>query len=599
VRSPVILLLTAHAVLLGWTSWTKCLGRAETGHLAAAVYFWRMNRFDVFHVNPPLTRMIVSIPVALCNPTLDFSSYSPQPEDRCEWDLGSELLSANSDRRIRWCAFLARCSLIPLMLLGAYCGFLLSRDVYGELSAYVFLVLWCFSPFILAWGATICPDAVAAALGLAAVYAFRHWARCPTGANAAFAGVAMGLLPLTKLTWITAFAVWPLMWCLWRVFPAERPANDRPKTQQPPLKQLCLLLLCALLTINVGYGFDGTFRRLGDFQFNCKMLGGNDVETIDGTCVVSGNRFHSSVLGVLPVPLPTEFVQGVDTQKRDFERGLPSYLAGQWADRGWRYYYLYALAVKEPLGNLCLLAVAMTITVWKSKSTCYSRDEMLVLVLALFLFAFVSTQAGFSINARYILPALAFLYVWISKVGRLLANYPRAGRPRALSAAVLLAITWSTVSSLGAYPHSLSYFNELDGGPRNGGQHLLGSNTEWGQDLRYLKAWIDDHPDIEFDGQIFESSGPIWLLGISESHNPPINSPIDHSLSVYSARGAYGPQPGWYALGVNSLYSRDDKYRYFLNFRPVASAGYSIYIYHIAFDDANEVRRKLGVPEID
>lgn len=49
---------------------------------------------------------------------------------------------------------------------------------------------------------------------------------------------------------------------------------------------------------------------------------------------------------------------------------------------------------------------------------------------------------------------------------------------------------WFLVSSLWIYPHNLSYFNESIGGPLCGPQHLLGSNLDWGQDLRYL-LWDD------------------------------------------------------------------------------------------------------------
>ena len=56
--------------------------------------------------------------------------------------------------------------------------------------------------------------------------------------------------------------------------------------------------------------------------------------------------------------------------------------------------------------------------------------------------------------------------------------------------------------------------------------------------------------------------------------------------------------PGWYALSVNEIYSRDRQYRYFLNFQPAAMAGYSIYIYHITLDEANRVRREMGLLEL-
>jgi len=60
----------------------------------------------------------------------------------------------------------------------------------------------------------------------------------------------------------------------------------------------------------------------------------------------------------------------------------------------------------------------------------------------------------------------------------------------------------------------------------------------------------------------------------------------------------FGPLPGWYALSVNEIYGQSQRYRYFLNFRPVAMAGYSIYIYHITLDEANRVRRESGLKEL-
>ena len=59
------------------------------------------------------------------------------------------------------------------------------------------------------------------------------------------------------------------------------------------------------------------------------------------------------------MPLPKNYVLGVDLQKRDFESySQPSYLRGQFSPRGWWYYYLYALAVKVPLGTWLLVGLA-------------------------------------------------------------------------------------------------------------------------------------------------------------------------------------------------------------------------------------------------
>jgi len=53
-----------------------------------------------------------------------------------------------------------------------------------------------------------------------------------------------------------------------------------------------------------------------------------------------GNRFKDLLPGSFPMPLPANYIQGIDTQRLDFERGLPSYLRGEWSEHGW-----YALSV--------------------------------------------------------------------------------------------------------------------------------------------------------------------------------------------------------------------------------------------------------------
>ena len=82
-----------------------------------------------------------------------------------------------------------------------------------------------------------------------------------------------------------------------------------------------------------------------------------------------------------------------------------------------------------------------------------------------------------------------------------------------------------------------------------------------------------------------------------ESAGPPPFGPDGINLRSDS-KAKYGPQPGWYALSVNEIYRQSGKYRYFLEFQPVAMAGYSICIYHVTLDDAKRVRRGLGLPEL-
>lgn len=373
-------IFSIYSLLLAVLSCETCPSRTEIGHLGATVYSWETFRFDVYAVNPPLARFICGLPVLLYRPTCDFSLYSSCAQVRCELGLGAAVIAQSGPEITRSCFRIARWSLIPLLLLGAYFGYRLCQEMYGYSAAFVFLLLWCSSPLLLAWGATICPDAVAAALGVVAVYTLRQWLREPNWMRAAIAGVCLGLLPLTKLTWIIAFGIWPVIWCVWTL-PIYLTKADKRCLPLPSLRQLATILLIGLYTLNMGYLCDGTFRPLGKYAFISQLLRGGEVpENQQPLSTPTQNRFAGTWLSAIPVPLPTDFVRGIDTQRLDFERGLPSYLRGQWADHGWWYYYLYALLVKEPLGTWCLVALAIGATIFGRGYSALWRDEMLVLV---------------------------------------------------------------------------------------------------------------------------------------------------------------------------------------------------------------------------
>jgi hypothetical protein len=593
--------------------------------LAAGVRHWQDGRFDLFRVNPPLVRMVAALPVLCLQPATDWSRSQDIVGRRPEFDVGEDFIRANGERSL-WLFKLARWACIPLSILGGYICFRWARELYGFSSGIVATILWCFSPSIVAHAQLISGDAGATALGAVAGYLFWRWLCRPTWFNTALAGLALGLAELSKTTWVVLFPLWPSFWLVWNL--TKRPLVSWHRWGREA-SRLTVILVLAICVINLGYGGEGAFHRLGDIRFVSRALAGT-VDYRDGA-FQGANRFSESCWASVRVPLPLSYVQGIDIQKRDFEARRYSYLAGQWAGGGWWYYYLYALAIKEPMGSWCLVALAFAVTVLRRRYSASWRDEMVVLAPFFVVLTFVSSQTGFSVHSRYVIPALPFLFVWISKVGRVFETHPFTRKRLAVAMLVALALTWSVGSSLAVYPHSLSYFNELaavlptpadeafpkamgmsdenrsilstiiNAGPRNGPRHLLDSNIDWGQDLFYLKDWLDEHPQVKLAGLACWGSYPAMLAGIPDTPMPligPHELAAEGGPATQQVAAELGPKPGWYALSVNYIYSRDHQYRYFLHFEPVATAGYSIYIYHITIDKANRVRRELGLPEL-
>ncbi len=336
----VVVCVCVQTSLLAWGAWRQSPTCNEVAHLAAGVSYWQFGRFDVYRVNPPLTRLVAAAPCLLTGCATNWASFYDAPGARPEWEIGKDFIAANRERSL-WLYTIARWACLPFSWLGAWVCFRWARELYGDTAGLLALALWCFEPNILAHGQLVTPDAGATALGLAASYCFWRWLKTPTWPRTVLTGGVLGLAELTKFTWLILFVLWPILWLAWRLTlrcgplgrtrgtgrqtrgvclgatPSDPPAARRAAT--PWLReaaQVMLILFLALYVINLGYGFEGSFQPLRKFQFVSEALAETDVVEGQPVAQPGTNRFAKSRLGDLRIPLPSNFVLGLDVQKR-------------------------------------------------------------------------------------------------------------------------------------------------------------------------------------------------------------------------------------------------------------------------------------------
>ncbi|HZV04529.1 MAG TPA: glycosyltransferase family 39 protein [Gemmataceae bacterium] len=602
VRLSIAVILLIHALLLLDGSRKNFVVIDEAGHLVAGISHWTTGTYSMYRVNPPLARMLAVIPVFLLHP--DTKAIQPVlgTAKRAEFECANPFALDNAERYLD-ILFLARLAGILWSCLGGWLVYRWGSDLYSNRAGLLALVLWCFNPSILAHAQVVTPDLPATVAGLAATYCFWRYLREPSWFSAMLTGVVLGIAELTKFTLLYLYALGPLLWLLnrWRL----RVAGNSTVPFWSQFGQCLAMVGISILIINLGYEFQGTGKPLGGYVFVTRALGGDPPP--DASYVHSNtNRFKDSWLGTLPVPLPAEFLSGIDRQRLDFEVGSFSFLRGEWKRGGWWYYYLYALAVKLPIGLLALV-------VWGFLSSLIGYPYRTWLVYECFLWlpvlsvmVLVSSQTGFNHHMRYVLPIFPFLIVGASRLSWFLSHqHWKTGL-------LVLSLTlWSIASTLVIHPHYLSYFNEVAGGPDNGHNHLIDSNIDWGQDLLFLKAWLEKHPEAHpLRLAAFNTIDP-GVIGIQFTL-PPLG-PISRDITQDSHFRQLGPHPGYYALDVNFVHGyaypvadsrgqfgsiRLHEYEYFQHFHPIAKAGYSIFIYHITLEEANAVRRELGLPAL-
>lgn len=635
-RICLLLLLGIHAGLLAWSGLVHSPTVDEIAHLASGISHWKFGRFELYSVNPPLVRTVAAGPVLFsCDPELDWSAYRADPQARSEVIVGRRFAEING---AAVCPMLtvARWACIPFSLLGAALCFVWARELYSPRAGLLAASLWCFSPFMLGHGALITADVPAASLGLAAFLSFRRWLRTVGPESALLAGAVLGAALLTKSTWIVLLGLWPLLWLLCR--------GRAWRTIWQIVRELAALgaiLIIGLAVVNAFYGFRGAFTRLGAFEFCSESLAG----PLDERDSLRGNRFAGSLLASVPMPLPANYLQGIDIQKRDFEFGRTRtawspYLFGEWRAGGWWYFYFVALAAKEPLGLWVLFVFAsLSATArwcgnpgrrpaggdppkrrrfWKKMvasagiacgadggtsgrgspspiagaaglAACSRHTDRLLLAAgAATVLGLVTANTGLC-NGRYAIPALPFLYIFCGQAACLVTKlYPIRS--------ITVALIWLAfvASSVRFFPHSLSYINEIFGGPARNDEIFADSDIDWGQDLLFLEEWLQSHPEIRQLHLAYFGSLHPHNIGM-DFRLPPYRKQDFDPYSPFRAARA-NEERQWYA--VSRTFLRGKRYRipdgsgdfqpldepaftYFLQFEPTETVGYSINLYHL------------------
>jgi 4-amino-4-deoxy-L-arabinose transferase-like glycosyltransferase len=332
--------------------------------------------------------------------------------------------------------------------------------------------LYFLSPTVLAHGHLATIDVGCMFSIFLSVFVFQWAYREVAWWRVGLAGVAWGIALLVKFT---AVLLLPVFFFL--------VASYRWRDWRRAVGELALLSVIAMAVINLVMGFRGSFELLGAYKF-----------------VSSFGQFVTEIIpSWLPVPLPVDYVMGFDAQTRDVEAGeFGSYLFGRWSHEGWWFYGLVALAVKEPLPFLAMLAASA----WWWRRNSLQREEALAIVvpLAVLLF-FILFFNRLNIGVRYLLPVFPFLFLFFGAVWREL----RQRRVQIVAAGILL---YYAATLAWIHPAYLSYFNLAVGGPGNGHRVLADSNLDWGQDLYRLKPTL----------QKLGHHGPIGLLYFGHVH---------------------------------------------------------------------------------
>src|SRR5947209_9102238 len=99
---PLIALLALQAGLVIVSSWGNSPCCDEVGHVAAGLHHWETGTFDLYRVNPPLPRLVATLPLKALGVANPLCELDVRPPERPEFALGRRLIAAQGTNSVGW-----------------------------------------------------------------------------------------------------------------------------------------------------------------------------------------------------------------------------------------------------------------------------------------------------------------------------------------------------------------------------------------------------------------------------------------------------------------------------------------------------------------
>lgn len=502
----------------------------EVAGLPAGYVFLKTGQWRLIPAHPPLIFALSAIPLLVINPRLDLTDPDLTRKSPNPYNVGLNFLAANNDddRLFFW-------GRLPVLLLALLLGYFVYRwavELYGGNAGLMALLLYAFCPTIIAHSGFVSYDIGLSCFFTLSLYKLWRFISGGTWHHLLWTGLLLGCALASKTPAVILPPVFVVLMLLavWKFPRRERSDTASPASAPGPAFPLAANTLRDRLRLSLA-----------------------------ALTLIFLTAFGILYTIYLFPEDPLFYVRAVLLAPYLHVLNYPYYLMGQFRAGGWWYYFPVAYAIKTPIPMLLLILFALWH--WYRQGGGWFHEVFLLLSVLAFVIL-ISSMAN-PLGVRYLLPIYPLLFIFVSRTAPLFTQ-----RTVAIVAGSVLA-AWYLSTPFRIYPDYLAYFNELIGGPKYGIEYLDDSNIDWGQNLKRLKRYLDEHA-LERAKLLYFGTGRPKYYGIRAE--PMQLSDLGRT-----------PEPGIYIISANALvrarayFNIDWLKRYTL----VDVIGYSFYVFRV------------------
>ena len=469
-----VLLLLVFLGELTFSIRQQSLSWDEGDHIFAGYMSWKKVDFGINPEHPPLVKALAAIPLQPIHLKVPDPKGLASFKDEAYFDGRDFIFGNGGEAEADRIIFRARMAAASLSLLLGLLVFLAAREMFGDGAALFALALVVFEPNMIAHGAYVTTDMGISCFMFASIYAMYRYVKAPSVGRLIVLGLVSGLALASKhsgvllLPFGLALIITEILWSS---------PETRTNKRRVALRLTGAFLAASTIAIVVLWAFYG-FRyaaRPGGMQLSPSLAEyARGLKGLEPQVYLALARLHL---------LPESYLYGL-VDVRLISDSFSTYIFGKVYAHGVWFYFPAAFIIKSTAAFMgLLLLTGFAIVTGKLRA----RREVFFLTIPPVLYLLIATGTGLNIGARHILPMYPFLSVLIGGATLALAH-----KDRRWAYVVGLLLAWHVVSSARAYPNYLAYSNEFWGGPANTYKYLTDSNTDWGQQLKAVKKYLDN-----------------------------------------------------------------------------------------------------------
>jgi hypothetical protein len=449
----------------------------EGDHIYAGYMNWKHGEYDLNPEHPPLVKLVATLPL------LELPLKTAPRQGRFfkseSYYGGRELLFRNGpDSGGSYTAdallFRTHMAVMVFSLGVALLLFVAGWELFGPIAGLIAMALWVFDPTVLANAPFVTTDTGAAFGFFASVYAFFRFTQQMTWKRMVMCGIAVGVALACKHNTVLLLPILLLLAggdviATWR------------KQQEWPGRR-CLRLCVGMagisaiaLTLLWGvYSFRFAMHPVG-VSMPPLVTQITTLSPVMSRLVGFCARFHL---------LPESYLYGLVDVVR-VGTFMPTYIFGKLYAHGQWFYFPALLSLKWSEGVLGLLLMSLFAFAFGK----FGRTrQVFFMVLPAIFYLGVAMASPLNIGVRHVLPVFPFVFVLIGGGTAWLISRNRVW-VWPVGALLLLHIA----ASVRMFPNYMPYANVFWGGPAQTHLYFSDSAVEWGQDLKFVKSWTDQH----------------------------------------------------------------------------------------------------------